>query len=869
MKGLLRTNLRSHARRYIATSLAVIISAAFVSACLVLGQALNHTLTGSMKAVYSGAAVTVEYAETEEGAGEGAGEGAESGASNGASGGGADSAASGASAAGENRTDLSAVADELRALPGVKSVGEDYIYFLKLSNNERRSSTVINAVLPEPLKQPRIKEGALPSKANEILLDQSTADLLEISVGDTLNAETGAKEAKKVELTLVGTTESRTGEMTSSAMTEEGLKSFEPLTPQRLLISGDNIPVLPNQASPGEDSAALTKAVQEKLASYSDLNVNSAEAAMNKELERGQVAGNASTAMLLIFPVIAAFVAAIVVGTTFQVILTQRRRELALLRAIGAKRGQVKSLVLREAAAIGAIASAIGVLLGALGCAAALAPMRVTDDFLSGVQLIPWVSMGITWLICVLFTMLLGLRPAIAVAGVDPIVALSPVDEGGAVARKKNWLRLGLGIIASAIGGGLITYSFIGNLDDKTLRFGIAFLGGLVALAGALLLFSVALPYITMAFGRVLTGPVGQMARGNTARNPGRTAATGTAIIIGVTLIMMMAVGASSLKATLTAEVNTQRPYDFGIISSEGPLTPELVDKIKKVEGFETTLEAHGTQGTIEAGEHLARTDVVLEGQPDLQPVAHSTVERLIGPDIIEVPEGSVPEGQMVKVCGPTGECTELKARPNELLPPNSATIQAEVLREIAPEDQVKTTMVIAKLAAGIDAEKVQSDIMSISNSLIVSGSAMERQMYSQIIDTILSVMVGMLGVSVLVALVGVTNTLSLSVHERTRENGLLRALGLTRGGMQRMLAFEAILIAATAAILGVALGTAFGAVAIMALPLELESTPLIVIPWEIVGVVLALAVLAALLASWIPGRRAAQTSPVEALAAL
>ena len=138
--------------------------------------------------------------------------------------------------------------------------------------------------------------------------------------------------------------------------------------------------------------------------------------------------------------------------------------------------------------------------------------------------------------------------------------------------------------------------------------------------------------------------------------------------------------------------------------------------------------------------------------------------------------------------------------------------------------------------------------------------------MYTSMINMVLLVIVGLLAVSVLVALVGVTNTLSLSVIERTRENGLLRALGLSRRQMQRMLALEAIYVALTSAIVGVVLGVFFGWAGVLALPVDVERI-IVIIPWlQILGV-MAVAILSAIVASWLPGRRAARTSPVEALA--
>ena len=168
-------------------------------------------------------------------------------------------------------------------------------------------------------------------------------------------------------------------------------------------------------------------------------------------------------------------------------------------------------------------------------------------------------------------------------------------------------------------------------------------------------------------------------------------------------------------------------------------------------------------------------------------------------------------------------------------------------------------------MADGADAETVQAALLKDSH-LSVNGSALERQTYTKIIDRLMLVLVGLLGVSVLVSLVGVANTLSLSVAERTRENGLLRALGLTRRQMKSLLALEALFLSLTGALIGVGMGVAFGWVGVMSLPIE-GATPVLSVPWlQLVGVCVV-AIVSALIASWLPGRRAAKVSPSEALA--
>jgi len=250
---------------------------------------------------------------------------------------------------------------------------------------------------------------------------------------------------------------------------------------------------------------------------------------------------------------------------------------------------------------------------------------------------------------------------------------------------------------------------------------------------------------------------------------------------------------------------------------------------------------------------------VMITGEPDYTGVTHSTVTQM-GDDEVRVGDKAL-AGQMLRLCADT--CTDLSAAYDKDLSAGDTRVSEKTLRSIvtSPERQA----IIIKLADGADVEAVQSALLKDSQ-LSINGSALERQMYTKVIDQMMMVLVGLLGVSVVVSLVGVANTLSLSVAERTRENGLLRALGLTRRQMKSLLALEALFLSLTGALIGVGLGIAFGWVGIMSLPI-VGATPVMSVPWlQLVGVC-AVAIVSALVASWLPGRRAAKVSPSEALA--
>ena len=417
-------------------------------------------------------------------------------------------------------------------------------------------------------------------------------------------------------------------------------------------------------------------------------------------------------------------------------------------------------------------------------------------------------------------------------------------------------------------GGSLFASLRIHNESQKFLAsFGLS----LLCLVGILITCTVIVPAATKFFGKLWPGMLARMARENTVRKPGRTAATGTSIVIGVTLVVTMMVGASSMRDSLINEVNERRPFDISVSNfSDEALSSDIQSRISSTDGVAATVPVYSTVGGANAedgtiapggsGSEDAGTMPIL-GQPNYSTVAHSSVDQIDDATVM-VSLGSL-DGKNIKLCAAEGSCMTLKAKYDKNAKAPYEISQANLLK-IAPKAPI--TGMIVKLKDGASATDVQKNLTKIDTGLSVGGSAIEREMYTRIINQMLLIVVGLLGVSVLVALVGVANTLSLSVAERTRENGLLRALGLTKRQMKSMLALEALFISVTGALIGTACGIFFGAIGILALPLE-GITVFITIPWMQILAVVMIAILAALVASWLPGRRAAKVSPSVALA--
>lgn len=808
MGELLRANIRAHSRRYMATALAVAISMAFVVVALALSSGLNASLTKSVRQQYEGvdAVVALNYDDPSE-------------------------------------RPLNEYIAVVEGVDGVDSVREFGYGYWDIRTSEGKVSPSVSVAHAQELVS-----GSLPSGPDQLALSQANADALGVGVGDSVTAQSAWGDEDQHTLQVSGILESSGGTTsgTDTVASAQALRAVDPtFEPNALYVAGS-----------GELTAAIESAIDDP-----GVTVQSGADAMDEDLTQMQLGQGTMTVFMLVFPVIALAVAAIVVSTTFRIIFEQRRRELALLRTLGATSRQVRGMIRGETLLVGAVSSLIGIVVGAVLGSFVLVWIDVADGLSEGFAMQDLGQMAIVWIVGTLLTFLIGTRPARSVTQVSPIEALVPLDAEAAKRSHKVRVVVGTSIVAVSLAG-----LYFGIDMGEDIGFLVAFASGVFGFIGALLVCSVILPKVTYLFGAPFRSVVGIMARSNTVRNPERTGSTGTAIILGVTLITTMAVAAGSMRETLLTEVDSHRPYD--LVATSSGISENVVDRVNGTEGVDTAVEVRGTDGTLSGntltlGDPAKATEddqtVAVLAQPDLNSVAHSTVP------VIESGEARVPsylDLDSLEVCGDT-QCEELAVTQDE--DTDQILISPEDFDRVTDSSSIREIYV--KLADDADATEVQNSLTSMDENLDVGGAAAERAMYTQMINTVLLVIVGLLAVSVLVALVGVANTLSLSVFERTRENGLLRALGLTKKQMKRMLVLEATLIAGSSAIIGVALGIFFGWVGTLAMPFDVAQT-VIVIPWlQVIGVV-AVAILAAIVASLMPGRKAAKISPVEALTA-
>ncbi|WP_299060036.1 ABC transporter permease [uncultured Actinomyces sp.] len=839
---LLRANLRTHGRRYFSTGLAVAISTAFIIVTLLFTNTTTSALTRSIREAYRGttALVTIDPSRDD----------------------------NAEEPTPESVTQqFASVTSQIEKIPGVTAVGISTQYPLMGKAHDEREAFFLSPLLPDPFLSLKYTQGKAPATASEITIPSTSAKELGLQVGETLTLTSQGTESAH-DFTVSGIYDSGSNITATSYVTTEGYTSAVGMGPTGQIRVATNLPGDKYGNPTAAEQDTWVKTLESNLSTVKGVKVQSAASEIEQQLKSIQVSGALLTAIALIFPAIAILVASVVVSSTFKVILQQRRRELALLRALGADVQQVRSLVRRETYAIGAISSFIGVILGILVGGFGLGHMVDGENFLSIVASlsIPY-AIGV-WAFGTLLTVFVGRKPARAVSQVPPIAALSPVNEADASSRAARRLTLVVGLFLAVVGGGCLLAAL--KISDTTQKFALSFCMSMASLIGILLICTVIVPTLTKLFGRLWPGMLARMARENAVRNPGRTSATGTSIVIGVTLVVTMMVGASSMRDSLINEVNERRPFDLSVSTiTAGELSSDIQARVASTEGVAASIPAHSIYGTVKlegeapagSGDGDADEQSQIFGEPDYSTVAHSKVEQIDDSTVLVGMEAW--NGKDLKVCTNEGKCLTLKGKYIKNFNGTYEVSEANLLK-LNPKAPV--TDMIVKLKDGVSAASVQKDLAKIDNSLSVNGSALEREMYSKMIDQMLLIVVGLLGVSVLVALVGVANTLSLSVAERTRENGLLRALGLTKRQMKTMLALEAVFISVTGAIIGSALGIFFGAVGILALPLE-GLTIFITIPWIQIAAVIGIAVLASLVASWLPGRRAAKVSPSAALA--
>ncbi|WP_338750079.1 ABC transporter permease [Janibacter alittae] len=708
-----------------------------------------------------------------------------------------------------------------------------------------------------------VTSGRAPTSEGEVAVDETTLEQAGYEIGDEITLVT-AGDRPRITATVVG-------EMTfgEGGMAGASISVFDTETMQRYFMDGkDEYTSAWITAKEGVESAELVEQA-EPLTPDAYETLTGAQLSDRNEDSLEQALGFITT-FLLVFAGVALFVGSFLIVNTFGILVAQRGRELALLRAIGASRRQVTRSVLVEAFVTGIIGATLGLALGVLLAMGIRSLFATIGLDLSGTGLVfkPRTVIA-TYVVGIAVTMLAAWLPAHRAGRVAPVAAMRETVE----TARSHPIRGTLEIMVLV--AGLLAFLYGLFVADSRQLWWIG--GGIVGLVlgTAFLAPFVGRPVIS-GLGwiyRRLFGSVGRMAEQNTVRSPGRTAATASALMIGMTLVALMGVIASSANASIDKEIEQNFRADYVLSNAIGqPYSAQITDQAAQVEGVSAVSPIRYVQATVDGGQLFSVA---------IDPQTFADVERIEATTgSTGLDEGSVMLSMNHKTGREVGDTVEVTIGEST----RELTVvgffedlgtmgNPDVLFDIATIDamggQGSDNMAFVFVEEGADKEAVSQDIEQlISAQPLVTLKDQEAFADEQrgFINQLLYLIYALLGLAIVIAVLGIVNTLGLSVLERTREVGLLRAVGLSRRQLQGMIWLESIAIALLGALLGIGLGVVSG-VAIQQALAEDGITEL-AIPWAQLVLFVGLAGIVGVLAAVVPAWRASRMDVLEAIAA-
>ncbi|MFD3688580.1 ABC transporter permease [Nocardiopsis sp. NPDC058631] len=909
---MLRTTLaglRMHKSRYVTTVMAILLGVMFVSGTMVFADTLNanyeKSVMGSATSVDAIALPTVEeQADPQEPV--------------------------------ERPTLTEDQLDDVRALPEVGEADGTVSGQAVLLDRDGRAFGITPPAAISLGETNRFSpdEGELPEGPDELALAVSTAEQNSFEVGDTVTVLDPAQE--KREFTVTGLVDFGV----DTAYSFGGAIVFSPDTVEEMTgaTGYTEIDVLAAEGHTDEEAA---DAVASLLGDRAQVLTGEAFG-----LEMAESVGGDTALMrtaLMLFAFIAMFVAGIVIYNTFAILIAQRQKEMALLRCVGAKRGQVFRSVLAESLVVGLVASALGVLAGVgIGMAGAAfgGPLLGMGGSVP-VAITPLaVIMGLV--VGTVVTVGSALVPATRATRVPPLAALRTSATAGGLEKGTGWIRVAFGFLMFAASAALVALTRLSDPSET---------GAVIVTAAALIAFVgvvVLGPLLVRGIVRLVGVPLRRMgvpsmlAVDNSTRSPRRAATAMIALTVGATLITGYSVVSASLETTMTQKLDERFPVDYevtaqfsldeatggGTSSDEVPAEdtveppPEGSQDAEQGEGDTAGDTAAGTDAPSPEEGAEETTEAAAPEAPG-PPLVPAEVERALADDpLLEkviAQRGGEAEGYEgdstdalpvstydgaefgVDITGETVEGELSGFGPGEVLiserfaeglgvgdtltlpaPDGEVDLEVAAILEdgqslwgaiVSTEDfatlypdTTDSEMIHVRAVEGADAAEVRDAVYTAVEdhpTVQVRSVAEMKDQFSDMMDIAFYTIAAMLGLAIVIAVFGISNTMALSVLERTRESALLRALGLGKGQLRRMLSVEAVLLCLIGAGIGIVLGVVFGwAVGAATLP-----DMVLTVPAGQIAVFIAVAVLAGLLASVLPARRAAGTSITGALA--
>ncbi|MCQ8832668.1 ABC transporter permease [Streptomyces malaysiensis] len=762
----------------------------------------------------------------------------------------------------------------LRRLPGVASVTGSVEGFAAVAAKDGHPlggdhSTAAGNYFPQADgKDDRhpLTAGRAPTGPDEVLLDTSTADRGGYEVGDTVRLAVDGPVLRKK---LVGIV--RTDDTYGSGGT---LVLFDDTTAQKLLLKPGQYDGITLEADRGTSEERLAAEARELLPKDSEISTG----AQLRERERADAAEGTRglSQVLLVFAAIALFVGVFVIGNTFTMLVTQRSQEMALMRAVGAERRQVTRSVLVEAALLGLCAGAVGFLLG-IGVAMGIRQLFAStgSGLPDGPLSVSPSTVLIAFLVGVVVTMLAAYLPARRAAAVPPVAAMSAVHTPPPARGLRRRNAIGATTIVLGVLGVLYTASSGEQGRTTVLLPATLLLIGIIVVTPAL-----SGPAIALASPLLRRfGVPGTLAPRNARRNPRRTASTASALMIGLSLVTGLTVVAVSATTALHQRAENTVRADFEITSKNGGGLPASVHRTLAKSADVTSSSPRRQSAVRIGGDEVTLTGVDPRTIGDLlDPGFVSGSLAALGAGggkdlLIDTSTADIygwTMGQRVPVVYDDGGRATLRIggiyRDDEFLPPTMmplATLQPH-LKEIEDASVLVRTKAGDGETARHSLERAldQNPLIRVRNTDDLAEAA-----GGEAITLLVNVLYGLLAMAVVIAVLGVVNTLAMSVFERTREIGMLRAVGLQPEQTKRMIRLESVLISLFGAVLGIGAGIFLGWAAGRLASDSIQGYEM-VIPWGRIAVALAGAVLVGVVAGLWPARRAARLNILTSLKA-
>ncbi|MDQ4055642.1 MAG: FtsX-like permease family protein [Actinomycetota bacterium] len=711
-----------------------------------------------------------------------------------------------------------------------------------------------------------IVEGDEPLGPDELVLDASAAERAGYEVGDRVPLILPSPTTPRIEATMVGIADFPEGGSLNGAT----LAMFDTATAQELFLgSRDEFSSVWVTTRDGVSQEELRDQATQVLPD--DIEALTGDDAADEAATGLLDAIGFITTFLLIFAAISLVVGAFLIVNTFSILVAQRSRELALLRALGASRRQVTGSVLLEALVVGLVGSTIGLGLGVLLAMALRALFAQFGLDLSEQALIftPRTVLA-AYAVGVVVTMAAAWLPARRTSRIAPVQALRDDVAMPETSMHRRFVAGTVLVVSGAIAVGL---GLFGGGPEPLWFVGLGVLGVLLGVAAASPVLSRPLLALARSSYAAVFGTIGNLAGQNSLRNPRRTTATASALMIGLTLASTMALIGASAKASIDRAVEENFVGDF-VVSNVfgGAFSPAIATRMEQVDGVESVIRQRYQYDAAEVdgdGAGVAATDPAALAALELDVVdgkASDLVDETVLVKEKWADDHGLEVGDAVTVDAPAGERSwEIVATFED-----NPVIYAPIMTTLATMEEAgfpaEDNALIIDVAPG--AEGVHDALDAVVASLPIVTVKDEGEFAAEQrepVDQFVLIIYALLGLALVIAVLGIVNTLALSVIERTREVGLLRAIGVSRRQLRLMITLESVVISVLGAVLGVILGITFGVVLMAAL--RDQGLEVIRVPALQIVVFLVLAALVGCLAAVFPARRAARLDVLEAIA--